>query len=156
MKKLKLGEWAALAEIVGTIAVVLSLALVIVSIRQNTAVVRAANESFHYDLTDRWLSDLLANPKVTENWEKLVQGESLTPTERSQVMIMIARSMNVWENAYTNYKSGLLSEDQWHLLHNSNVDWAKRRIPRSVWPELAGPNMHQDFIELVESDYLGE
>lgn len=156
MKKLSLGDWASIAEIVGTAVVVLSLALVVVSVRQNTAAIRASNESFQYDLTDRWLSDLLSNPEITENWQKLVDGEALTPTQRSQVMIMIARSMNVWENAYTNYKAGLLSEDQWRLLHNANVDWAKRRIPESIWPELAGPNMHQDFIDLVESDYLSK
>ena len=155
MKKLRLGDWASIAEIVGTVAVVFSLAIVIVSIRQNTAVVRATSEAFYYDLTDRWLTDMLSNPEVLESWERLIEGEPVTPTERLKVMIMIARSMNMWENAYANYKSGLLSVDQWRLIHNSNVQWAKRRIPTSIWPELA-EGMHQDFIDLVEADYLGK
>ncbi len=156
MKKRDISEWASVAEIVGTVAVVISLALVVASIRQNTAVIQASNESFQYDLQDRWLADLLHNPELIEYWDKLVNDEPLTTSERGQVITMIQRSLNLWENAYVNYRAGLLSDEQWFQLHQMNIDWAKRRVPQSVWQEFSGPGWRLDFTEMMDAVYHEE
>ncbi len=156
MKKLTLSDWGSIAEIIATIAVIVSLALVIGSIRQNTAVVRAASESSLYDLTDRWLADAFSNPTVIVNWNRLLEGETLEETEFLQVRVMISRSMNAWENAYSNYKAGLLSDELWELLHASNLDWAKSRSPPSLWKDLADSTRDRELIEMIEADYLAD
>ena len=46
MKRLTLPEWAAIADIVGTVAVVVSLLFLAHTIEQNTAVTQSANDNF--------------------------------------------------------------------------------------------------------------
>ena len=62
--------------IAGSIAAVISLVLVIVSIRQNTEALQASNESFQYDLQDRWLSDLGQAIPVIANISVLIRKRS--------------------------------------------------------------------------------
>jgi hypothetical protein len=45
MKKLSLSEWAAVGELVGTLAVFVSLIFVIYSINQNTAAIQGSTEN---------------------------------------------------------------------------------------------------------------
>ena len=153
MKKRDISEWASIAEIVGTVAVVISLALVIVSIRQNTAAIQVSNESFQIDLQDQWLADMFHDPDVFEYWGKLANDEPMTVSERGQVMSMIVRIFNLWENAYVNFRAGNLSDEQWLRLHKANLEWAKRRVPKSVWQEMSGPNWDDEFHEMIDGVY---
>ena len=61
MKKLTLTEWAAAGELVGTVAVVISLLFVAYSINRNTEATQAATENIlfeqHTDLANHFLSD---------------------------------------------------------------------------------------------------
>jgi len=61
MKKLDLTDWAAAAEIVGTVAVVVSLLFVGMNIKQNTAAVQAMNDNVLYEMTDTFRELISAN-----------------------------------------------------------------------------------------------
>ena len=73
-------KWAAIAEIVGTFAVVISLIFVGISIRQNTAVIQADQQNLLYVLTDSWLSDQVAHPELFDIGARAVNQQALTPT----------------------------------------------------------------------------
>ncbi len=153
MKKLDLKDWAAIAEIAGTIAVVISLAFVIVSIRQNTAALHAANESVLYDLNDRFWSDRINNSEVYESWEELMAGEPLSVSAEGQIYDFVLRAMNVWENMYVKHKSGQLSHEQFDNWHESNSEWVKRRVPKSMWDQMRGPHWRLDFEDQIDAIY---
>ncbi len=52
MERLKLTEWAALAEIIGTVAIVVSLLFVGYSINRNTKEMQAVNENYLFEVQD--------------------------------------------------------------------------------------------------------
>ena len=153
MKRIGLTGWAALAEIVGTIAVIISLLFVVVSLRQNTAAIHASNEDFLRDLNDRYWSDRINNPDVYENWEKMLGGEPISTAAEGQIYDFVLRAMNGWEGVYVKYRSGQLSAEQFDNWHEANTDWLRRRVPRPLWEQMNGPQWRLDFEDLIDEIY---
>ena len=81
MRKLNLTEWAAVAEIMGTIAVVLSLLFVVYSVKQNTAVMQASNDNFLYQVQFARERDIVSSPGMAAVYAKLRRDEELTDEE---------------------------------------------------------------------------
>ena len=66
---MKLSEWAALGEVIGTIAVFVSLLFVVYSINQNTVALQGSSENIlfemHADLANHFISDAsMAKPRL--------------------------------------------------------------------------------------------
>ena len=62
MQKFALKEWAAVAEIIAAVAVIISLVFVVQSINQNTAAVQSTNDNFIYDLQYARTRDIVSSP----------------------------------------------------------------------------------------------
>ena len=152
MKKLKLADWAAVAEIVGTIAVVVSLAIVVVSIRQNTAVIQATNDNFLYELTDAWYSDIASNSNLSSVWLKFRSRESVTEAEEHQVYAQVMRYLNAIELAHARFNDGLMPENQWNMWSNGFRLWVREYLPRDYWEEFRA-DFGEEFAEYVEAIY---
>ena len=150
MKVVDWKKWAAIAEVVGTIAVVISLIFVGISIRQNTAVVQADQQNLLYVLTDNWLSDQVSHPELYDIGFRAKDRQALTEIERARYSSQVYRNLNVWENAYFKYKNGLLTEDQYGAWHNANIKWIKCCVPKWVWEEINGDDFHPEFVTIVD------
>lgn len=107
---------AAVSEIVGAIAVVVSLLYVAKQIRaQNResriASVHELNESFRNAITS------FQNPDLADVF---VRGkndfQSLPETERLQFISMIQGIMRVWEDAYHQHQEGRLNDRVWNAM----------------------------------------
>ncbi len=150
MKSVDWKKWAAIAEVFGTLAVIVSLIFVGISIRQNTAVVQGNQQNLLYELTDSWFSDQVNNPELYEIEQKAADPESLTYVERRRFTTQTFRAMNVWENAYFKHKNGLLTDDQYQSWHNANAEWIECCLPRWVWDDMRG-EFYPDFVDLVDA-----
>jgi hypothetical protein len=60
--------------------------------------------------------------------------------------------LNLSENAFVNFRAGQLSEEQWLRLHGANLEWTKRRVPKSVWQNLRG-EWDDEFNEMMDDVY---
>jgi hypothetical protein len=67
MRKLNLTEWAAVSEIIGTVAIVISLLFVAYSVNQNTAVMQASNDDFIYELQYARTRDIVSSPGMASH-----------------------------------------------------------------------------------------
>jgi len=153
MKKLDLVGWAAIAEIIGSAAVILSLVFVGISIQQNTAVYRATNDNLLYEMSDAWYSDLATNPELNRIWAKFVGGDSLTDADKATVSSQLMRSLNVWELAYIRFHDGLMPPDQWDMWNRINEDWIRSGgIPQELWTPLRS-DFNARFVQYVDSIY---
>ncbi len=65
METFKLAEWAALAEIIGTVAIVVSLLFVGYSINRNTKKMQAVNENYLYEVQDSRRGAEAANSQLS-------------------------------------------------------------------------------------------
>ena len=64
MTNLNLSEWAAVAEILGMMTVIISLLLVVRSISQNTAAMHTTNDNFIYERQDAIIATLVTDPSL--------------------------------------------------------------------------------------------
>lgn len=157
MKSIDWGKWAAISEVFGTAAVVVSLIFVAFSIRQNTAVVQADQQNLLYELTDALYADWATNPELYELYEKGVDPEALSSVERQRITDMEYRGLSVWENAYFKHQNGLLSDEQYEAWHDANVNWIECCMHKWIWDEIRkGTSFRAGFIEMVDAIQSGK
>ncbi len=99
MNTLDLSGWAALAEIIATIAVVLSLLLVAYSIRRNTDEMETSNSNFLYQLDAQIGGDISRDIGLATMLLKIEQKEALTGVEKIQYVALQGRYLGLLEIA---------------------------------------------------------
>lgn len=104
---------SAVAEIIGVIAVVVSLVYLAVQIRQNTKVAKAATRQAIAESTERLGDDLINNSDMAEIFVKHMSGGKLSPVENLRLQARCYRDMQHWENIHYQFNEGLVSRDQW-------------------------------------------
>jgi hypothetical protein len=115
MRKLTLTEWAQVGEVVGMVAVVISLVIVVFSIQQNTSAMQSANVNSvferHAELQDHFISDptfaaVLAKKRSGD--DHLSEVESIR-WEKYQLNLM-----DLWAMLFRQNQEGLMPEGEWH------------------------------------------
>ena len=153
MVKLSLDKWAAIAEIIGTVAVVVSLIIVAVTIKQNTAVMQAANDNFIYELQYARVRDIVSSPGLASIYVKRNRNEELTEEEKERFYWDKVQELGTWEIAYTRHRDGLYSAQQWEAWNNYYVEAFIDQFPKETWAEVR--NWYaEDFRSHVDTYYL--
>jgi len=158
MTKLALRDWASVAEIVGTVAVVVSLLFVAYSVNHNTAVLQSLNDNLLYEYDGRAMSDVITDPSMAAILVKLDNSEQLTAIEGERFEQYMYRFLNMWELAYDRYVDGLFPERKW-LGWNATladvVTQGPRRLPEEVW-NAARMQYGSGFASIVDEAYAAE
>lgn len=152
MKKFNLTDWAAMAEIVGTVAVVVSLLFVGINIKQNTAAVQAMNDNVLYEMTDTWYADVVTNPEVAELMFRYERGDELSESDHRRATYNIARGLNQWEIAYVRFEQGLYPPEQWASWNNSFAIWITNVFHKEDWIA-SRDEYHKGFATHVDRVY---
>ena len=113
MRKLNLSDWASLAEIVATVAVVISLIFVVISLERNTAVMQASNDNFIYELQYARSRDIVSSPGMASIYVKHRNGEELSAEEQERFYWDKMQELSTWELAFNRHRDGLFSTQQW-------------------------------------------
>jgi len=113
MKKLTLGQWSDLAQVVSALAVVASLVYVGFEIRQNTEASRAATRQSIAETDFEYVGATLDPVMLVEAEAKYEAGLDLTATERFILRERQHLNFRIFENAYYQYRAGLLGEETW-------------------------------------------
>ncbi len=155
MKKLDLHGWAALAEIVGTVAVVVSLLFVAFSVNRNTLIVQAANENALIQMNDEIIAGLLSNSDILSIVDKRESGQDLSNVENMSMAVFTLRQFNVWEMAYYRHKDGLYTPERWIVVNEGYADGLMNGFSAcdaDCWA-LWRTGFADDFTEHVDSEY---
>ena len=135
MRKLNLTDWASISEIVGTLAVVVSLILVVLSIDRNTAAVQVANENFLYELTDSNLESIVNDPGLVAIYVKYGRGDELSEIEKYRADVQTTRLMNRWNLAFDRHKDGMFEAEKWEMWNESYETSVDIQYLREWWVE---------------------
>ena len=135
MGKRNLSEWAAIAEIVGTVAVVASLLLVAYNLGQNTKVLRASNDNVLYQMQDTILSAYVDDASLASIFIKQQKNEELTEVEYLRIWNQHFRDLNMWELAYIRHQEGLFPSDQWNAWNKAYSTQFTSEFPEEWWAE---------------------
>ena len=148
-----LSGWAALAEIVASVAVVLSLLLVAYSIKRNTDEMETTNSNLLYQLDAQIAGDLSRDVRLATIFLKMQQKEALTDVEKFQYVALQERYLGVLEIAWTQYKSGSLAPIDWRDWDKYLSDFVTNGLPKEWWIECR-PRYKPEFADHVDSKYV--
>lgn len=137
MRKRTLAEWASIAEIIGTIAVVVSLLTVAYTIDRSTRVLSRQGIDELYDGHRELQLLMVADADLALMVKKAQQDlSSLTEKERAQYERQIIITLDIWDKGIMAEKDGLIAAADvkpWHLFYHT---WVKRHMDRAMWEEL--------------------
>lgn len=130
MKRRSLTEWASIAEIIASVAVVISLLIVAYSISQNTATIEAAQKS---SFLESWrnLTQLpfYTNSELAAIQLKVHTGEKLTPLENKRWENYLRAVFDTWWQLHNSHQDGLVSDQAWEDMNGSILTlWELERM----------------------------
>lgn len=109
----KLQRYALISEIVGALAVVMSLIYVGVGVRQNTEALQVANHQRLVAMEvekNAWLR----NPDFAAAYVLAFDGfDKLSPVQKTQYEMFIADTLTAWEFAFITHEKDALEDDIW-------------------------------------------
>jgi hypothetical protein len=157
MKKLTLSEWASMGEIVGTVAIVVSLVFVVFSLNQNTAAIHGATENIlferHTDLANQFMLD----PSLAEILVKMRgAAPQLTEIEAVRWEKYQLNLLDIWALAFNRYQRDLLASEQWTAWNTYFTDLfanGGEKLSKSRWDELEKAFDHEFWTHVAKSLY---
>jgi hypothetical protein len=116
-------DWTAvgaIGEMLGGMAVIVSLIYLSFQVRQNTRALRASStESVVASLRD-WMRPLILDPDTARLFRTGVEGEwqSFSPDDRARFLHMLFGYLKTFENVHYQYRQGTLEPDLWEGWYN--------------------------------------
>jgi len=131
MKK-KLSDWASIAEIIGTLAIVVSLLLVVRSVDQNSRVIAAGEAN---NIWQAWrqvaVLPIISGGELAAVKSKVLNSESLSNVEEVQWDAYLSGQIDIFAQLFDRHNSGLISPDYWSYWDNGFwVDWDENDFAR--------------------------
>ena len=113
----KLSDWASIAEIVAGVAVIVTLVVLILGVRENTDVTRASVYANTIDSINELESNVLSDPELSRLWRAFItirrDVDQITESDADRIVIMITILFRNYEKAYYTRQYGLLGEAEW-------------------------------------------
>lgn len=143
MRKMSLRDWGAVAEIAGTVAVVISLLFVAVSVQRNTDALSGQYANEMYDVLQRVELVVMAD---TELMLITIRGrddpDSLSELESQIFERYLGTYLEIWDRAHAREQEGLLQTEvvaYWHEFFN---EFFNRSLTKEMWEKMrwAWPN----------------
>lgn len=110
---MKLDRLTVMAEIIGAVAIVVTLVILIFEVRGNTEELRAATISNIAGRTQEVNLLKVRNLQFAEVMTRLDAGDELSPAESFQVIDYLLAVLKVAEESFISHRAGSLDEDIW-------------------------------------------
>ena len=147
--KEKLQDYALIAEIVGAIAVVISLIYVGLGVRQNTDAIQVANHQALVAM-DMEKNSWLRDPNFAAIYDKAREDMSnLSTIEFRQYSTFIADTLNAWEFAFITHNNGAMDDTIWNGWDGFYRSEIETEGYRQFWEN--NPTFSPDFSSYVNS-----
>jgi len=119
--KQKLSDWASAAEIVSGIAVVVTLVILIVGVRENTEITRTAMYAGTLDQFNAFETEMLSNPNLLPIYNSYLYFDTaeLGQEERDSLSMMVAILFRTLDRAFSANQNRQLGDDEWARVERS-------------------------------------
>ncbi len=144
MANQRLSDWASAAEIIGSVAIVVTLIVLIFEMRGNTDEMRAATLANLAARTQAFPLAVATNPQVANLWARIEAGEELSPSDEAQIKGVVVIALKLEEKSFIARRDGRLDEEVWRtraafallvLRHQSLRDyWKQMRLNGAFIP----------------------
>lgn len=141
MKRLQLSEWAAIGELVGTAAVIISLLFLAYSVEQNTEAVRGATENLLFERHGALQNNFIADATLADIYARMQAGDKqLSAVEDVRWRTYQSNMLDIWEIAYMRNAGGLLGDREWrnwNSYFSHMFAHGAEKLSESEWRNLA-------------------
>jgi len=149
-------ELGALGELVGGVAIIVSLIYVGRQLRQSNSMARSAVRQEISSETNYWATSIACSPSLVDvltkvHFEGLV-AKNATGTERVQMAYILSALVSQEHFAYQQWKEGHLTDQEWEDLNRSPGELHSMPYLNSIWP-LVRKGFPGDFAEWYEVKY---
>ncbi len=155
MASLNWQKWSAIAEILSSVAVLVTLVFLVLEIRQSSDAVRANTYQGMAAMTLEFNGLFLANPEVSEFIVRTASEDyELEAHEAVRLRAFISAQYRYIDNTFFQYKIGTISEQRMEsLLYPIVLNFRRRGRMRTEWEEgedklLLSP----DLVEYLDSE----
>lgn len=135
---MSLNDLANIGQVIGAIAVVISLIYVAMQIRQNTAAVRSATAQAVHEHFAGWYNAFAADQTLAEIGVKgLKDYASLSETEKARFVSCFMAFLSYGQNAFLKWRQGLLAPSLWVGWEQVLMNLIGSPGGKSLWMERA-------------------
>lgn len=119
---MKLSDWSSIAEIISGIAVVVTLIVLIVEVRDNTEVLRVSAYNDNLDSLNEFGAMVSRDADSARIWRALISEETvdLDEIDRRRLTDWLFILFRNYEKAYFSEQSGLIGREEWSRF-NTNI-----------------------------------
>lgn len=151
-KKLSLSEMAALAEVIGTVGVIISLIFVVVGINKNTVQASAATTQAFFAAYREVELVVTADP----SWSEIIvkgrkQDANLSAVEQFRFDGYVGLVIDLWDELYLRHQDELTDPVTLGLWEEYFQEWAKRNVSPSTWDRIRWNYTNTGVDEKVEA-----
>ena len=150
-----LQDLANLGELIGAVAVVVSLIYLAVQIRQNTRAVRSSTFQSVVDTLSTGVAEIARDPEITRLWiTGLQNSDELSEIERGRFRLFVLMAVRKWENAFYQHGAGMLDEPQWKGIVQDIRSIVRQPGFRAWWdrvPDVVSSDFRSFIDELIEA-----
>lgn len=151
---MNLNDLANLGQIIGAVAVVISLIYVALSIRQNTNAVRAATAQSLHEHFASWYHLIASDASLAQlATSGLKDYGSLSNTEKARFVSLFMAFLAYFQNAFLKSKQGLLAPSLWQSWEQVMMNLIGSPGGKALWKERAYL-FDEEFRRHVEDDLM--
>jgi hypothetical protein len=136
-KKISLAKMTALAELIGTLGVIVSLVFLVIGINKNTAEATADSAQAFYDS----VSAVELAVASDASWVEIVvkgrnPGADLTEVERYRYDAYLTSMLDIWDGLQLRFTDGLMQEENLQDWDEYFIEWSIRHVSSATWERL--------------------
>ncbi len=145
---------AAMAELLGALAVLASLLYLAHQIRQNTEVARSASRQGIAEAAMAEASSIVENADLARLLFREISGQPLEDHEDYRVQLFTFRSLRFYENCHYQYRAGMLEDDEWEAFRYNLALLFELKMYNRFWVghERQFTPVFREFVESVRGE----
>ena len=149
----KLSDLASIAEIIASVAVVVTLVVLISEVRGNTDEIRAAALTNLADRNQALMLTVLSSPHLADVYSQQVQGEELSIADELLLSQYFAATVKAAEESFIAYRDGRLDEEIWRTRAKLVLDMVASVHSRDLWEDRRDTGWYvQDFVDWFDAE----
>ena len=152
MKKLSLKEWAAVAEIIGTAGIIVSLLFVAHSINRNTELVQSAHSTLMYELNTTGVDHQIEDGDFAIFSAQRSYGLEFQDENEAKTLYSLIRYLVHWELLITRHNDELVDDEE-YLEWSEYYGYMIARDMDIKWWDAVKVEYEQSLVDAVDAAY---
>ena len=150
---MKLERWALIAEVIGGVAIVVTLIFLIFEIRGNSAAIHAAAATSISERSHSLITTSMANSALLDAIVREAQGEELSASEKVLLDYSNAANLKLAEESYIAFQQGNLDEEVWLTRAEFILDRLASEHERVRWAVRRESGWYvQGFVDYIDAE----